>query len=129
MWRYFLTKQHSSQWKSQSFPNKAEQTLRSHLTFSLPVEVWCTAFTSTGQTVNLEFYLTFLHHLREAVWKKWPELSMQHSRFLHHDNAPMHTVFSVHRFLMKNKTPVVPQPKFVPDPSPADFFSVPKMKS
>jgi hypothetical protein len=27
---------------------------------------------------------------------------------------------------MKNKTPVVPQPKFAHDPSPADFFSCPQ---
>jgi len=40
----------------------------------------------------------------------------------------MHTVFSVHKFLMKNKTPKVPQPKFDPDPSPADFFLSPKWK-
>jgi len=29
---------------------------------------------------------------------------------------------------MKNKTPKVPQPKFDPDPSPADFFLSPKWK-
>jgi len=41
----------------------------------------------------------------------------------------MHTVFSVHRFLKKYKTPVVTQLKFAPDPSPADFFPLSKMKS
>jgi len=32
-------------------------------------------------------------------------------------------------FSQKNKTTVVPQPKFDPDPSPADFFPLSKMKS
>jgi hypothetical protein len=35
-------------------------------------------------------------------------------------------VFSMHKFFMKSKPPVVPQPPFATDPSPTEFLLFPK---
>jgi hypothetical protein len=47
----------------------------------------------------------------------------------HHDNAPAHTSFLIREFLTKNETTIVPQPLFLSDPAPADFFLFPKLTS
>ena len=62
-----------SQWWSRSSPktenNVTEEQLECvYSTHS--VKVWCLWV----QTVNQQFYLTFLWLLQEAVGKKWPEL-------------------------------------------------------
>jgi len=86
-------------------------------------------FVPHGQTVNKEFYVAVLKHLREAVHQKRPQLWMNQSWVLHHNNAPAHSSFLVHNFLAKNETTVVPQPPYSPDLAPADFFLFPKLKS
>jgi hypothetical protein len=48
--------------------------------------------------------------LTEAVCCKRPQLWMNHSWVLHHDNAPAHSSFLVRNFLAKNETNGVPQP-------------------
>ena len=47
---------------------------------------------------------------------------------LHHDKAPCHTAISVNKFFTKKGIPVVPQPPYLPDLSPCDFFHLPKLK-
>jgi hypothetical protein len=46
---------------------------------------------------------------------------VRNSWFLHH-NAPLHMTLSFLRFLAKNQTPVVPQPSYSSDLSPAELF-------
>ena len=41
---------------------------------------------------------------------------------LHHDNAPCHTAVSINEFLAEKSIPMVPQPPYLPDLSPCDFF-------
>jgi len=53
-------------------------------------------FVPLGQTVNQEFYLEILRRVRECATKS-PELWRLGDWFLHHDNAPAHTVLSVTR--------------------------------
>ena len=48
-------------------------------------------FLQTGQTVNKEYYLSVMRHLREVIPKKRLELWANNSWNLHHDNAPSHT--------------------------------------
>ena len=48
-------------------------------------------FLPTGQTVNEEYYLSVMRHLREVIRKKRPELWANNSCILHHDNGPSHT--------------------------------------
>jgi len=86
-------------------------------------------FVPHGQTVNKEFYVAVLKHLREAVCQKRPQLWTNQSWVLHHDNAPAHSSFLVRKFLAKNETTIVPQPPYSPDLAPADFFLFPKLKS
>jgi len=86
-------------------------------------------FVPRDQTVNKEFYLAVLKRLREAVRQKRPQLWTNQSWVLHHDNAPAHSSFLVHNYMVKNETTVVPQPPYPPDLAPADFFLFPKLKS
>jgi len=86
-------------------------------------------FIPRGQTVNKEFYVAVLKHLREAVRRKRPQLWTSQRWVLHHDNAPAHSSFLVHNFLAKNETTIVPQPPCSPDLAPSDFFLFPKLKS
>jgi len=79
-------------------------------------------FIPRGQTVNKEFYVAVLNHLREAICQRRPQLWTNQSWVLYHDNAPAHLSFLVRNFLAKNKTTIVPQPPYSPDLAPADFF-------
>jgi len=47
---------------------------------------------------------------------------------LHHDNAPCHIAISVNQFLASKNIPVAPQPPYLPDLSPCDFFLFPRLK-
>ena len=84
-------------------------------------------FVPCGETVNKEFYLNALKHLREAVGRKRPEAWTNNTWMMHHDNAPAHVSLLIHEFLLKHET-TVPQLPYSPDLAPADFF-FPKLKS
>jgi transposase len=86
-------------------------------------------FVPRGQTVNKEFYIAVLKRLREAIHRKRPQLWMNQSWVLHHNNAPAHSLNLVHNFLAKNEMTVVPQPPYSLDLAPADLFPFPKLKS
>jgi transposase len=86
-------------------------------------------FVPRGQTVNKEFYVTVLKHLREVVRQKRPQFWTNQSWVLHHDNAPVHSSFLVRNFLAKNEMTVTPQPTYCPDLTPADFFLFSQLKS
>lgn len=85
-------------------------------------------FLPTGQTVNKEYYLGVMKHLRESIRKKRPELWRNNSWFLHHDNAPSHTAIVIRQFLAKNQTNTVPQAPYSPDMAPCDFFLFSRLK-
>ena len=86
-------------------------------------------FVPCGETVNKEFYLNALKHLREAVGRKRPEAWTNNTWMLHHNNAPAHASLLICEFLTKHETTVVPQPPYSPDMAPADFFFFPRLKS
>ena len=44
-----------------------------------------------GQTVNKEYYLAVLRHLREEIRRKRPDLWADNSWIFNHDNAPPHS--------------------------------------
>ena len=58
--------------------------------------------------VNKEYYLQVQRRLREAIWKKHPDLWKNNSWLLHHDNTPAHTSLLVRKFLAKNNTVTMP---------------------
>ena len=45
-----------------------------------------------------------------------------------HDNAPAHSSLLVRDFLAKNNTTIMPQPPYIPDLAPCDFFLFTKLK-
>ena len=81
-----------------------------------------------GRTVNKEYYLEVMCHLREAIRKKRLELWENNSWLLHHDNAHAHSLLLVHNFLAKNNTEIMPQPPYSPDLAPCDLFLFPRLK-
>jgi [histone H3]-lysine36 N-dimethyltransferase SETMAR len=85
-------------------------------------------FLPSGQTVNKEYYLSVMRRLREAIRKKRPDLWINNSWFLHHDNAPSHTAIIIRDYLTQKSTNVLPQAPYSPDMAPADFFLFPKLK-
>jgi hypothetical protein len=76
-----------------------------------------------GQTVNQVYYKEILTTLRERARRKRPEMWMNVSWILHHDNAASHNAVSVKIFPAKHKIPVLEHPSY----SPCDFF-FPKIK-
>jgi transposase len=72
-----------------------------------------------GQTINKEYYLEVIRHLRDAVWRNWQ---------LHHDNAPAHSSHLTQSFLAKHGITVVCQAPGSPDMAPCDFWLFPKLK-
>jgi hypothetical protein len=81
-------------------------------------------FIPTGKTVHQELYMTILHHLQEAAWKKWLQLW-----FIHYNNDAMPTVLSIQKFPMRNRMPVFLQPILHPSSLCRRIFPVPKIEN
>ena len=69
-----------------------------------------------------------MRRLREAIRLKRPDLWEVNSWFLHHDNAPSHTALVLRDHFAKNSTHIVPQPPYLPDLAPCDFWLFPKLE-
>ena len=80
-----------------------------------------------GQTVNQTFYLEVLEKLWKRVARERPGIAR--TWMLHHDNAPCHMAVSMNEFFAEKSIPVVPQPPYLQDLSPYDFFLFPRLKN
>jgi len=60
-----------------------------------------------GQTVTNEYYEGVLCRLRNAVWRKRPDLWSAKTCQLHHDNAPAHSSHLIQGFLAKYNIPLI----------------------
>ena len=69
-------------------------------------------FLPTDQTVNMEYYLSVMRHLGEAIRNKRPELWANNSWILHYDIAPSHTALILRKFFAKNSIHIAPQPPY-----------------
>ena len=124
----------SSQWSTSSSPRpkKARQVkfnIKNMLTAFFDIDVLVHhVFVPTGQTVNMEFYKTFLQRLRDAVPRHRPEKWLYGNLILHHDNAPAHRAVTTNEFLAKHNIPSLPQPPSSPDLAPCDLFLFPQLK-
>ena len=79
-----------------------------------------------GQTVNQTFYLQVLKRLRNRVVRV--HLEIANTQFLHHDNVPSDTSFTMREFLAQHNI-TFPHPPYSPDLAPCDFFLFPKLKT
>jgi hypothetical protein len=131
MWVYGYdpeTKVHSSSPK----PKKA-QRMRSKVKVLLAVffdyrGIVHHSYAPEGETINKEYYLEVIRHLRGAVWCKRLGLWASRNWQLHHDNAPAHSSHLFQSFLAKHGIPVVHQAPYSPDMAPCDFWLFPKLK-
>ena len=116
--------QQSSQWKSPNLPTPkiAWQVHSNFISFFDVDGIVHREFVSPGHTVNQKFYLNVLKALCESLRRKHPEKWQSEDWFLHHDNAPTHTAFSIQQLLAKNKMVVVSHHPYSPDLAPCDFF-------
>ena len=100
----------SPQWKHSESPKlkKARQVCSN-------VKVMLTCFlrhsasryAPEGQTINREYCLEILHHLRDAVRRKLPDMWTGKNWRLHNDNAPAHSAHVIKGFLAENNTSLV----------------------
>ena len=69
-----------------------------------------------------------LKNLLAAIRRRRRNLFDSNTWLLHYDNAPVHSVLSVHRFLAETNVSVLDQPPYSPDLAPCDFFVFPRLK-
>jgi transposase len=86
------------------------------------------SYAPEGQTINKEYYLEVIRHLRDAVRSKRPGLWASRNWQLHHDNAPAHSSQLIQSFLTKHGIAVVRQAPYSPDMASCDFWLFPKLK-
>jgi hypothetical protein len=86
------------------------------------------SYAPEAQTINKEYYLEVIHHLRDAVQRKRPDLWASCNWQLHHDNAPAHSSHLIQSFLATYAIPVVCQAPYSPDMAPYDFWLFPELK-
>jgi len=86
-------------------------------------------FIPLSQMVNKQLHQAVLARLRDAVRRKRPELWVNQTWMLHHDNAPAHASLLICSYLAKHQTSVVPHSPYSPGLDPADFFLFPKLKT
>jgi len=128
------TKQMSSQWKTASSPRpKKAQQVKSNVKTMLIAffDIYRLVhheYVPRGQTVNKEFYKTFLQRLRDAVRRHRPEKWRSGNWILHHDNVPAHRAVNTNEFLAKHNILSLPHPPYSPDLAPCDLFLFPQLK-
>ena len=129
------TKRQSSQWKSPDSPrSKKVRQVRSKVKVMLIAlfdmeGIVHYKYVPQGQTVNQQFYLQGLKHLRRAVSRNRPQKRATGACAPHHDNAPAHTAHSIQIFLARHSIPVVQQPPYFPNMAPCDFWLFPQLKT
>lgn len=84
-------------------------------------------FVPRGTTVNAAFYRDVLQRLWEKVQRQRPNLWKGQVWLLHH-NTQLHTALLIQEFLALNSIPVISQPSYSPDLSPANFFLFPRLR-
>jgi hypothetical protein len=83
------------------------------------------SYAPEGQTINEEYCLEVIRHLRNAVRRKRPDLWASRNWQLHHDSARAHSSHLIESFLSKYSIPVVRQTPYSPDMVHCDFSGCP----
>jgi len=80
-----------------------------------------------GQTVNKEFYKTFLQSLRDTVHRHRPEKLQSGNWILHIEYSLAHRAVTTNEFLAKHNILSLQHPPYSPELSPY-FFLFPELK-
>jgi hypothetical protein len=104
------TKVPSSQWVGKNPPRlKKSRRVRSNVKVMLTIFFYIESvvhhkFLRQGKTMNCWYYLEMLKRIRENVRRTRPQLRINNSWFLHHDNAPAHASLLIPGFLANTNT-------------------------
>jgi hypothetical protein len=124
----------SPQWKhSSSTRPKNAQRVRSKVKVLLTVffdyrGIVYHSYAPEGQTINKEYCLEVIRHLRDAVRCKRPDLWASRNWQLDLDSASAHSSHLIQSVLAKHGIPVVDQAPYSPDIASYDFWLFPKLK-
>jgi hypothetical protein len=86
-------------------------------------------FVPEGQIVNSAFYAEVIGRLLKRISRARPQVRLEGSWFLLHDNAPSHSALAVKIFLAKHGVVEISHPPYSPDLAPVDFFLFPTVKT
>ncbi len=85
-------------------------------------------FLPPKMTVTSKVNVGILARLHEAIWRKRPQLWMNNSYHLLHNNAPAHNSIKTFAAMTETSMTVVRHPPYSPDLAPADFWLFPYLK-
>jgi hypothetical protein len=74
------------------------------------------------------YYLEVLERLYEEVRRKLPEIFVNISWILHHENEPAHTALSMRKFSASKQITVLKQPPYSPNLALTGFCLLPRKK-
>ena len=83
-------------------------------------------FILPDQTFNDRFYCEVLKRLREGIRRRRPDKWKNNNWFLHHDNAPTHTLLVVRQFLTSKYITLILPSRLFSWPRPLRLFPVPQ---
>ena len=119
------TKAQSSQWK------RPEEPCMFVCLFSLKVmtQYIMNSYNKVVRSIRNQYNLEDIPRLRKAFHQKCTEFWENQSQILHPDNTPAYTSMLVREFLAKNKTVIMPPPRYSSDLIPTEFVVFPKLKT
>ena len=79
-------------------------------------------------TINRQFYNEVIDRLRKRIRRVRPHFPQNGSWLPLHDNARLHIVLLVRRFLAQHGAVTMQNPPYSSDLALADFFRFPKLK-
>ena len=82
----------------------------------------------TGQTVNKKYQVEVLREFRKRFRRKRPAIFKSGQWHFNQDNAPVHNSILFTDYLTKMGINTVPQPPYLPDLAPCNFWLFPKLK-
>ena len=82
----------------------------------------------TGLIVNKEYYVEVLRKFSKRFRRKRPTLFKSGQWHFHQDNVPVHNSILVTGYLTKMGIKTLPQPPYIPDFAPCDFWLFPKLR-
>ena len=128
------TKRQISWWRHAGSPRpkKARQSKYTHKLLMIPffnsTGMIYMHWVPTGQTVNKEYQIEVLREFRKRFLGKRPALFISGQWHFHQDNTPVHNSILDTDYLTKMGIQTVPQPPYILDLAPCDFWLFSKLR-